>query len=125
MNEQRIDALARRHQPGSPPVSCDRHDAPCDAAELASELARVRAWADFASDLLDAHIWGFPSGDWQAGEALASALWGEDWPPAWSRDPEDAAHIVVDPALWPTTRTGDEIVHQGRFREGDFLDTHA
>ena len=106
MNEQRIDALARRHEPGSPPVSCDHAGGPCDAADLAAELARVRAWADFAYDLLDAHISGFTSGDWQASEALADALVGEDWPPAWSRDPEEPAHIIVDPARWPTSGAG-------------------
>ncbi len=113
MNEQRTDALARRHQPGSPSLSCDHGDAPCDAAEIAAELARVRAWADFADDLLNAHIAGFGSGDWQAGEALAHALFGDDLPPAWSRDPEDPAHVVVDPALWPTPGVGSEVVHQG------------
>lgn len=73
-----------------------------NTVSLTTELARVRAWADFASDLLDAHIWGFGPGDWQAGDALAHALEGNDWPPSWSRDPDDATHIVVDPALWPT-----------------------
>ena len=103
MNEQRLRALARRHEAGGPSLSCDHSGAPCDAAELAAELTRVRAWADFASDLLDAHIWGFRSGDCQAADALAIALVGGRWPPAWSRDPEDAAHIIVDPRQWPTS----------------------
>lgn len=103
MDDERISALASRHQAGGPSLTCDHGGSPCDAAELAAELARVRTWADFASDLLDAHIWGFRSGDWQAGDALAHALCGSDWPPEWSRDPEDAAHIVVDPDSWPTT----------------------
>jgi hypothetical protein len=102
MNVKRLRFLARRHRAGLSSHSC-RADGlePCDAALLAAEVARQRAWADFAYDLLDAHIWGFGAGDWQAGNALAHALEGDDYPPAWRRDPGDAAHIVVDPALWP------------------------
>jgi hypothetical protein len=44
-------------------------------------VARIRAWTDFASDLLDAHLYGFSAGDWQAAEGLAHALEGSDWPP--------------------------------------------
>lgn len=107
MNEKRLRALARRHRAGGPSLSCDHTAAlPCDAGELAQELARIRAWADFASDLLDAHIWGFHPGDWQAGDALAHALFGGDWPPSWSRDPDDAAHVVVDPSQWPVSGVG-------------------
>ena len=101
MNDDDIRAIASHHQVDSPPLQCDHKTGLCDAARLAVELARVRAWADFASDLLDAHIWGFRSGDWQAGDALAHAFACDDWPPEWSRDPDNAAHIVVDPALWP------------------------
>ncbi len=57
---------------------------------------------DFASDLLDAHIWGFSAGDWQAAEGLAHALEGSDWPPNWKRDPDNTACIIVDPSVWPT-----------------------
>ena len=105
MNERRLQAIARRHSAGRPSRPCT-HDtgiAPCDAAVLATELARQRAWADFAYDLLDAHIWGFGPGDWQAGEALAHALVGTDSPPHWARDPDDPAHIVVDGSVWPTS----------------------
>jgi hypothetical protein len=69
---------------------------------LATEVARIRAWTDFAYDLLDAHMYGFAAGDWQASEGLAHALVGSDWPPAWKLDPDDHAHIIVDPSLWPT-----------------------
>jgi hypothetical protein len=65
------------------------------------ELARVRAWIEFASDLLDAHFWGFGAGDWQAAEALAHTLAGSDWPPEWMRDPDDAARVIVDSRVWP------------------------
>jgi hypothetical protein len=104
VNAKRLRFLARRHAAGHPPRSCAHDDptTPCDAALLAAEVARIRAWADFASDLLDAHIWGFGPGDWQAAEALAIALYSSDWPPAWKRDPEDHARIIVDPSLWPT-----------------------
>lgn len=57
---------------------------------------------DFASDLLDAHIWGFSAGDWQAAEALAKALYGSDWPPDWKRDRDNPTSIIVDPSVWPT-----------------------
>jgi len=53
-------------------------------------------------DLLDAHIWGFSAGDWQAAEAMAPALEGADWPPDWMRDRDNAARIIVDPSVWPT-----------------------
>jgi len=105
MNEKRLASLTRRHAAGRPTTTCSHQaeSAPCDAAELANELARVRAWADFAEDLLDAHIWGFGPGDWQAADALAHATQGSDWPPAWRRDLDDAAHIIVDERLWPTS----------------------
>lgn len=108
MNEKRLQALARRHAAGRPSRRCthDPEIAPCDAAVLATELARQRAWTDFASDLLDAHIWGFSAGDWQASEALAHALEGADWPPHWARDADDPAHIVVDESVWPTGSEG-------------------
>jgi len=102
MNTKRLRFLARRHRAGLPHHSCPTGGLePCDAALLAAEVARQRAWADFAYDLLDAHVWGFRAGDWQAGEALAHALEGDDDPPAWRRDPDDPAHIEIDPALWP------------------------
>ena len=105
MNAQRLRSLARRHSAGHPPRPC-RHDqaGPCDASLLAAEVARQRAWADFASDLLDAHIWGFRSGDWQAADALAHSLEGSDRPPDWRRDPDDASRVIVDPAVWPVGR---------------------
>jgi len=62
---------------------------------------------DFAYDLLDAHMYGFSAGDWQAAEGLAHALVGSDWPPDWKRDSEDAAHIIVDPLVWPTSGSRD------------------
>ena len=68
---------------------------------------RIVSWTDFASDLLDAHICGFSPGDWQAAEGLATALYGSDWPPEWKRDSEDAAHIIVDPLVWPTSGSRD------------------
>jgi hypothetical protein len=107
MDRKRLRLLARRHAADRPSRSCSHNGqaAACDAALLADEVSRHRAWADFASDLLDAHIAGFGSGDWQAAEALAHALEGSDWPPAWKRDRDDAAHIIVDPAVWPTSRT--------------------
>jgi len=95
VNAKRLRFLARRNAAGHPPRSCS-HDAPatpCDAALLATEVARIRAWTDFASDLLDAHIWGFCPGDWQVAEGLAHALEGTDWPPDWKRDRDDAARI--------------------------------
>ena len=102
MNPKRLRFLARRHRAGLPDHSCRTGGPePCDAALLAAEVARQRAWADFASDLLDAHIWGFGPGDWQASEALAHALIGVDDPPAWRRNPDDPAQILVDPLLWP------------------------
>ena len=104
MNEGRLRRLASRHQVGAPSRRCS-HDsglARCDAASLSAEVARQRAWIDFASDLLDAHIWGFSPGDWQASEALAHALFGSDWPPSWARDADDPARIIVDEAEWPT-----------------------
>ena len=104
MNEDRLRRLASRHQVGAPSRRCS-HDsglARCDAASLSAEVGRQRAWIDFASDLLDAHIWGFSPGDWQASEALAHALFGSDWPPSWARDEDDPAHIIVDVAEWPT-----------------------
>lgn len=67
-------------------------------------MARIRVWIEFASDLLDAHIWGFSAGDWQAAEGLAHALEDSVWPPHWKRDLDDPARIVVDPSAWPTTR---------------------
>ena len=103
MNEDRLRRLASRHQVGAPSRCCS-HDSrlpDCDAASLSAEMARHRAWIDFAYDLLDAHIWGFGPGDWQASEALAHALVGSDWPPAWARDEEDPAHIIVDKTQWP------------------------
>jgi hypothetical protein len=105
MNVKRLRFLARRHRADLSFAPC-RTDGiePCDAALLAAEVARQRAWVDFASDLLDAHIWGFGAGDWQASEALAHALEGEDYPPAWQQDPDDPAHIVVGHALWPVHR---------------------
>lgn len=106
MNDQRLQDLTRRHEAGSPSYSCDHATGPCDLAKLTTELTRVRAWADFAYDLLDAHIWGFTSGDWQASEAIAHALEGDDWPPAWSLDPEDPARILVDSAVWPISDVG-------------------
>ena len=84
------------------PLRAEDATTPCDAALLATEVARIRAWADFASDLLDAHIWGFSAGDWQAAEGLAHVLYGVAWPPEWKRDPEDATRIIVDPSVWPT-----------------------
>jgi hypothetical protein len=102
MNAKRLRFLARRHRVGLPSHKCQTLGSrPCDAGLLAAEVARLRAWAEFASDLLDAYIWGFHAGDWQAGNALAHALEGHDDPPVWQRDPDDAARIVVDPALWP------------------------
>ena len=105
MDRKHLQALARRHGEGQPPRTCthDPSTNSCDAAVLAVELRRLRAWADFASDLLDAHIWGFSEGDWQASEALAHALECADWPPPWAREADDPAHIVVDGSLWPTT----------------------
>jgi hypothetical protein len=105
MNEKRLRSLARRHRAGQPSITCAHPEEPalCDAVELAVEVARLRAWADFAEDLLDAHIWGFGPGDWQAADALAHALSGSDWPPTWRRDLDDAAHIIVDESLWPTS----------------------
>lgn len=91
----------------SRPYTHDAVTSPCDATLLAAETARQRAWIDFASDLLDAHLWGFAAGDWQAGEALAHALEGSDWPPNWNRDPDDAGRIIVDPAVWPTRGVTD------------------
>lgn len=107
MDQKHLKALARRHAAGRPSCPCTHLPgiAPCDAAVLATELARQRAWADFASDLLDAHIAGFSAGDWHASEALAHALVGADWPPHWARDADDPAHIVVDGSLWPTGRS--------------------
>ena len=109
MNAKRLRFLARRHAAGHPPRPCSHDDpeTPCDAAMLATEVARIRAWTDFASDLLDAHIWGFSPGDWQAAEGLAIALYSSDWPPEWKRDSEDAAHIIVDPLVWPTSGSRD------------------
>lgn len=105
MNEDRLRRLVIRHQVGAPSRRCSHHPglAVCDAATLSAELARERAWIDFSSDLLDAHIWGFSPGDWQASEALAHATFGSDWPPAWARDEDDPAHIIVDAAVWPIT----------------------
>ncbi len=81
VNAKRLRLLTRCHSTGRPGLTCSREGgATCDAASLAAEVARQRAWADFASDLLDAHIWGFGPGDWQASEALAHALVGSDWP---------------------------------------------
>ena len=103
MNEKRLRLLARHHRAGQPATTCSHQEsAPCEAAQLAAEVARLRAWADFAEDLLDAHIWGFGAGDWQAADALAHATQGSDWPPAWRRDLDDAAHIIVDESVWPT-----------------------
>jgi hypothetical protein len=109
VDTKRLRFLARRHAAGHPLGPCSHHDSstPCDAALLAIEVARIRAWMDFASDLLDAHIWGFSAGDWQAAEGLAHALEGSDWPPAWKRDPHNAARIIVDPSVWPTPRLPD------------------
>ena len=103
MNQKRLRFLTRRHAAGRPSRICSHEAAcaPCDALALATEVARQRAWADFASDLLDAHIFGFGAGDWQAADALACALEGQDWPPAWARDLDDAAHIIVDASVWP------------------------
>ena len=109
MNAKRLRFLARRHAAGHPPRPCS-HDDPalsCDAALLATEVARIRAWTDFAYDLLDAHMYGFSAGDWQAAEGLAHALVGSDWPPDWKRDSKDAAHIIVDPLVWPTSGSRD------------------
>ena len=113
VNAKRLRFLARRHAAGLPPRSCSHNEpaTPCDAALLATEVARIRAWTDFAYDLLDAHMYGFSAGDWQAAEGLAHALVGSDWPPDWKRDPEDHARIIVDPSLWPTpgvTGRGDD-----------------
>ena len=104
MNEKRLRFITRHHAAGRPHRHCppDARSEPCDAGLLATEVTRQRAWADFASDLLDAHIWGFSAGDWQAAEALAHALLGSDWPPDWRRDPDDPAHIILDAATWPT-----------------------
>ena len=105
MKAKRLLALARRHAQSGLSASCSHGPGspPCDAALLAAEVARVRAWADFASDLLDAHLWGFGSGDWQAADALAHIEYGEDWPPDWRRDPDDAARIVVEEDSWPVS----------------------
>jgi len=35
-------------------------------------------------------------------EGLAHALEGSDWPPAWKRDLDNPACIIVDPSVWPT-----------------------
>jgi hypothetical protein len=104
VNALRLRLLARRHAAGHPPRTCSHDDpaTPCDAALLVTEVTRIRAWADFASDLLDAHLYGFSAGDWQASEGLAHALYGSDWPPAWKRDRGNPARIIVDPSLWPT-----------------------
>jgi len=109
VNEKRLRFIARRHAAGRPSCSCSHgaQASPCDAALLATEIARQRSWAHFASDLLDAHIWGFGAGDWQAADALAHALEGSDWPPAWKRDLDDATRIIVDPLSWPTTGSPD------------------
>lgn len=109
VNAKRLRFLARRHAAGHPPRRCSHVDpaTPCDATLLATEIARLHAWTDFASDLLDAHIWGFGPGDWQAAEGLAIALYGSDWPPEWKHDSEDAAHIIVDPLVWPTSGSRD------------------
>ena len=103
MNADDLRRIAARHTTGAHPSGCPDTDpeVACDAAALAREVERQRAWADFASDLLDAHIWGFGPGDWQAADALAHALVGTDWPPPWKRDPNDAKHIIVDPTRWP------------------------
>lgn len=105
MNAKRLRLLTRRHSTGRPGLTCSHDEGvACDAASLAAEVARQRAWADFASDLLDAHFWGFGPGDWQASEALAHALVGSDWPPAWKRDVDDPVRVIVDPEVWPTGR---------------------
>ena len=70
------------------------------------EIARLLAWIDFASELIDAHIWGFRSGDWQAGDALAHALCDTDWPPSFRRDDDDPTLIHIIEGVWPTT-SGD------------------
>lgn len=101
MNAKRLNLIARRHRVDLHHSCSPDGPEPCDAAILVIEVARLRAWAEFASDLLDAHIWGFRAGDWQAGSALAHALDEDDRPPAWRRDPDDPARIVVDPTLWP------------------------
>jgi hypothetical protein len=100
----RLRLLARRHAAGHPPRPCSHDNAAtsCDAALLVTEVARIRAWADFASDLLDAHLYGFSAGDWQAAEGLAIALYSSDWPPTWKRDLNNPARIIVDPSRWPT-----------------------
>ena len=93
-------AMPRGHSPRR--CSHDDPAAPCDAALLATEAARLRARPDFASDLLDAHLSGFSASDWQGAEGLAHALEGSDWPPDWKRDLDDPARIIVDPSVWPT-----------------------
>jgi hypothetical protein len=109
MNVKQLRFLARGHAAARPPRPCEHEGVttPCDAALLATEVARIRAWTDFAYDLLDAHIWGFAAGDWQAAEGLAHALEGADWPPDWQRDPDNTARIIVDPKVWPTSRSPD------------------
>lgn len=88
MNKRRLRQIARHHGADRPhrPCPVDSSSDPCDAALLAAEVTRLRVWADFASDLLDAHIWGFGPGDWQASDALAHALLGSDEAPRWRRD---------------------------------------
>lgn len=104
MNPLRLRLLTRRHGASQPPRSCSHDDpgAPCDAELLLAEVARICAWTEFASGLLDAHIWGFGSGDWQAAEALAIARYSSDWPPDWKRDRGNPARVIVDPSVWPT-----------------------
>ena len=84
-------------------------------------MARIRAWTDFASDLLDAHIWGFSAGDWQAAVGLAHALEGSDWPPDWKRDLDNPACIIVDPSVWPTPGLPDR-TRSGKGLTGAHLD---
>lgn len=113
VNALRLRLLARRHAAGHPPRPCSHDDpaTPCDAALLVTEITRLRAWADFASGLLDAHMYGFAAGDWQAAEGLAIARYSSDWPPDWKRNRGSPARIIVDPSLWPTpgvTGPGDD-----------------
>jgi hypothetical protein len=65
----------------------------------AVEPERLRAWLDFAEELIDIHFFGNRVGDKEAADAMAFATETDEWPPKWERT-DSAALRIVD-GDWP------------------------
>jgi hypothetical protein len=63
------------------------------------ENERLRAWLDFAEELIDIHFFGNRVGDKEAADAMAFARETDEWPPKWERT--DSAALRIVEGDWP------------------------